>query len=117
MKVESTGMYEPGEIIQPQIENAWIDRAGKMHYVPFYGHYDTAILLNSTSDDLEKAGWIHLSLAWPGYIVVDDRYSPSQSQIDTMFDLLLISQDANSGAGQHMRSAVRMFFELQGEEF
>lgn len=40
----------------------WFSPSGKVHYVPGAGHDFTAIMLGyNTIEDLERAGWVHLS--------------------------------------------------------
>ena len=42
--------------------NLWIDRSGIAYFVPWYSHdFVAEAIFNTTTDDLEKRGWIHLS--------------------------------------------------------
>jgi hypothetical protein len=107
--------HEPGEILsEPTLCDSWIDPAGRQHYVPSMGHHDVAYLvIHEDPNDLEARGWIHLSLYGPGYVVLHQRYRPTNRQIDLMMDLMELADrmiDYADPRADKMLTAVRMFF-------
>lgn len=70
----------PGDLTQHL--SAWIDPQGRIFYTGECGHGETAEILGSTIDRLERIGWMHLSY---GSTYMESY--PSQAQIDTLFDI------------------------------
>lgn len=106
--------HKPGtRLSEPDMFNLWIDTYGRMYFVPDYGHDNTAFLMGYESAyKLEERGWIHLSLAYPGYVSLSNRFEPTSAQIDTMADLGFTAKSIETDAAKHMRRAVAMFMQM-----
>jgi hypothetical protein len=102
---------------EPTICDAWIAPNGTQHFVPPCGHDSVALhKWHVRAYDLERKGYIHLSLFAMGYIVTRDRFEPTNAQIDTMYDLWMLAQrmmGAHPGA-RRMHNATNMFRDLFG---
>lgn len=113
---------EPGAVIGHNVIcNAWIDPRGRVYYVPMYGHRAVAInVLNRDPEAMEDQGWIHLSIADPGYVIIINPRAITYSQRETMWDLRATAEAElesrpYSGNVKRFYRAVMMFFEEYGE--
>jgi hypothetical protein len=103
---------EPGtKLVELMICDAWIDRYGNQYYVPSCGHREVAYThFHESPDDLERKGFIHLSLFYTGYIVVSATFRPTQAQIDKMFDLWNHARNnMQLDRARNMINAIEMF--------
>lgn len=86
---------------------AWIDPSGKFYAVPLHGHCNAAYELGDTTGGqaLENAGWAHISY---GSILTVKPLT--QSQLNTLFDLLLAYEQAEWPHYETFKSAFERAF-------
>lgn len=68
-----------------KIDQAWIDRSGKLYPVARLGHADFATYHKGLDErDLEVRGWIKITGVH--YFMYDSKLKPSERQLDTLFE-------------------------------
>jgi hypothetical protein len=83
-----------GDVMSPAFISMWVDRSGTCYFVPECRHEDTAeYVLGTRAQTLEdERGWLHFSIVGNDICYIgmghDSRYSPSQAQMDVLFDVL-----------------------------
>lgn len=95
-----SGKYSAGDVVEPSdypyLMNCWIDTKGRVRYVKYCNHEDTAKCMGYSGGtwDAERAGNIHFSEYWDSYNrwrFIPER--PTQAQFDTMVALCLANTD------------------------
>lgn len=91
----------PGSIVYDYkfVRNAWMKPDGTLHHVPDYGHSRVAreVFGKTCSDDLEDAGWVHISCNLNKYII--NRHELTARQMNTLFDMFM---DADKCKDSHV---------------
>jgi hypothetical protein len=109
-------------IINHRPASCWVDKAGRMYFVPFCNHSRVAPIivhdiLHDTIDEysrdmsshLEDNGWVHFSLAYSSAnLIVQHRHNLTQAQADTISDMLYAMDRADYMADDEFDAAVRL---------
>jgi hypothetical protein len=106
----------------PSANDAWISPDGKFYAVyverdgiGLEGHWRLAARLGDETGgyELEKKGWVHLSGGNP----MMTRHKPTQSQMDTLFDVWSAYQNEPEGGLYSKRAYFEKSFKALMENF
>ena len=78
---------------EPKQNDGWIATDGSFYVCGFGGHDYCAEQLGSTVYRLEEQGWCHISSG----VVVNYRFRPTQAQLDTLFDIMMLDPKSSRG--------------------